>query len=63
MTEPAPLPDILTLEQAASYLQLCSKTVVKLATDKKLPARRLGREWRFSRAALLRFIDDGTASP
>lgn len=54
--------DILTLEQAAKYLQLCTKTVAQMATDKEIPAKRIRREWRFSRAALLRFID-GTASP
>lgn len=56
------LPDVLTLEQAAEYLQLCSKTVVKLATGGKIPAKRLGREWRFSRPALLRFIDGSASS-
>lgn len=62
MSTAEPVRDILTLEQAAEFLQLCSKTVAKLAAEKEIPARRIGREWRFTRTALLRFID-GTASP
>jgi excisionase family DNA binding protein len=62
MTDPAQPREILTLTQAAEFLQLSTKTVAQLATDKELPARRIGREWRFSRTTLLRFID-GAASP
>lgn len=61
MSKSTPPPDVLTLEQAAEFLQLCSKTVRRMAADEELPAKRIGREWRFSRAALLRYID-GTAS-
>lgn len=58
---PADVPDVLTLEQAAALLQLCTKTVRRMAVGNEIPSKRIRREWRFSRAALLRFID-GTAS-
>jgi excisionase family DNA binding protein len=49
--------EVLTLDQAASLLQLCSHTVSKLARKGDLPGRRIGREWRFVRSELLRWIN------
>ncbi|HEX3316494.1 MAG TPA: helix-turn-helix domain-containing protein [Solirubrobacteraceae bacterium] len=56
--EPAASTDreVLTVEQAAVLLQVDTETVRALARDGELPARKVGREWRFSRAALLRWV-------
>jgi excisionase family DNA binding protein len=35
------------------------KTVVRLAREGELPARKVGREWRFARAALLDHLAGG----
>jgi len=44
--------DILTLKQAAEYLQIAAKTLYKLARSGEVPARKIGNRWRFSRRAL-----------
>jgi excisionase family DNA binding protein len=49
-------PDVLTLEQLADLLQVDEKTVRTLAAKGELPGRRLGREWRFSRQAVLDWL-------
>lgn len=49
----APPPEILTASEAAELLRLNAQTVARLAQAGELPARRLGREWRFRRSELL----------
>jgi excisionase family DNA binding protein len=56
LATPAREPDVLTLEQLAELLQVDEKTVRKLATDGELPGRKIGREWRFSRQAVLGWL-------
>lgn len=57
---PEPAQDaILTLDQAAGLFDVSVKTFIKLLRDEDVPARKIGREWRFSREALLRWLGDG----
>src|SRR5918912_4315469 len=49
-------PDVLTLEQLAELLQVDVKTVRSLAVKGELPGRKLGRDWRFSRQAVLDWL-------
>ena len=53
---PAPLPDVLTPAQAAELLQVSEDEVVELAEAGKLPGRRIGERWRFSRPALIAWL-------
>ena len=53
---PAPAPDVLTPEQAAELLQVAEAEVVELAEEGKLPGRRIGDRWRFSRPALIAWL-------
>ena len=46
--------DILNLEQTAEFLGISEKTLIKLLREEHVPARKIGREWRFSREALVR---------
>jgi excisionase family DNA binding protein len=46
-------PEVLNAEQAAELLQLDEKTVIQLVEAGELPGRKLGKVWRFSRAALI----------
>jgi excisionase family DNA binding protein len=48
--------EILTVDEAAAFLKLHKKTVYKLALAKKIPARRIGQQWRFSRSRLEEFL-------
>lgn len=50
------LPEVLTTIQAAELLQLRPALVSILAHRGKIPARKLGKEWRFHRAQLVAFI-------
>ena len=53
---PNPAPEVLTLEQVAELLQLAPDAVAELATAGELPGRRIGDDWRFSRAAVLAWL-------
>jgi len=48
--------EILTAEEAGKYLKVSKPFVVKLAKDGKVPATKLGRSWRFTRASLDNWI-------
>ena len=39
--------EVLTLAEAAAYLRLAEKDLVRLVCEQGLPGRRLGHEWRF----------------
>lgn len=43
---------VLTAKEVAAYLRLDLATVYRLARAGKIPARRVGRVWRFCRGAL-----------
>lgn len=48
--------DILTVEEVAEYLKLAKKTVYKLASEKKIPAFRVGKFWRFKKTDIEEWI-------
>lgn len=50
------LPDVLTIEQAAELLQICVRTLRTIVRKNELPYRRVGRNLRFGRAALLQWL-------
>ena len=52
----APPADVLTLAAAAELLQATEADVAALAEAGELPGRRIGDEWRFARAAVLRWL-------
>jgi len=53
------LAEVLTAEQAAELMQVERDVLEALAEARQLPARRLGGQWRFSRAALLDWLAAG----
>ena len=52
----SPPPEVMNVEQAAAFLQVEEATVVELAEAGKLPGRKLGKDWRFSRAAVVAWL-------
>lgn len=44
--------DIMTLEEVATYLRLKPQTIYVWAQEKKIPAAKLGKEWRFRRSVV-----------
>lgn len=48
--------DVLDLRQAATLMRVSPQTVVRLAQAGQIPARRVGKEWRFNRVALMEWL-------
>jgi excisionase family DNA binding protein len=44
--------DIMTLEEVADYLRLKPQTIYTWAQEKKIPAAKLGKEWRFRKSLI-----------
>ena len=53
--------EILTIREVADLLKLHPKTVNKFAIAGKLPAYRIGRQWRFRKSEVLRALEKGDA--
>ena len=51
--------EILTIEEAAELLGVSVKTFNKVLHGQSIPARKIGREWKFSRQALIAWIGAG----
>src|SRR5271166_536958 len=45
-------PEVLTLEEAASYFRVPTDAVLRMIDAEGLPARRFGADWRFYKVAL-----------
>ncbi len=54
--QPYDPPEVMTAAQTAQLLQLADKVVIELAEAGKLPGRKVGDEWRFSRAAVIAWL-------
>jgi excisionase family DNA binding protein len=44
--------DVMTLSEVANYLRVHPSTMYRLLKGRELPAFKLGRDWRFSRAQI-----------
>ena len=57
-TTPTPMPDqeILNIDGAAAFLGVSVKTFSKVLREGDVPGRKVGREWKFSRQALIDWI-------
>ena len=56
--------EILTLSEAAALIRVSRKTLGELARSQRVPAKKVGREWRFLRSALEAWLagqDESTA--
>jgi excisionase family DNA binding protein len=54
--QPHDPPEVMNVEQTAELLQLDAKTVLELAEAGRLPGRKLGNAWRFSRTAVIAWL-------
>ena len=52
-------PDVMNVEEVADLLRVSNQTVYNLARSGKLPAAKVGREWRFKRDAILAVLNRG----
>lgn len=56
---PEPTREILNIEEAAELLGVSLKTFNKVLHSEDVPARKIGREWKFSRRALIEWVGSG----
>lgn len=49
--------EIMTIEEVAGYLKLKPQTIYTWAQNGKIPAAKLGKEWRFKRSVIDRWFD------
>ena len=47
---------VMTSVEAAEYLKMHVKTVCRLAKEKKIPAKKVGSEWRFLKSVLDKWL-------
>ncbi len=51
--------DILTIEEAADYLQIGKRSLYKLAKKGEIPGRKVLSRWRFEKKSLRRWVANG----
>ncbi len=54
---------LLTTEQVANYLKIDKFTVYRLVAQKRLPAFKVGNQWRFKRALLEAWLSKNISVP
>ena len=55
------MPDVLTTEQAAQYLQVSVETIKRHARRGELPGAKVGKAWRFRKIDLDDWLSRGGA--
>ena len=50
------LPEVLNLAEASRFLRLPPKAVERLVAEQGLPGRKIGKEWRFLRTGIERWL-------
>lgn len=49
--------DILTLKETAEYLRVSGQTVYNMIKDRRIKAYKVGREWRFFRSDIMKYLE------
>lgn len=49
---------IMTLEEVAEYLRVKPQTIYTWAQEKRIPAAKLGKEWRFRKSVVDKWFND-----
>ena len=51
--------EILTIEEAANYLQIGKRSIYKLVKDGKIPGKKVLNKWRFEKESLREWVSKG----
>ena len=51
--------EILTIEEAAAYLQIGKRSIYKLAKEGKIPGKKVLNKWRFEKESLRLWVSRG----
>ena len=49
---------VMTIEELSTYLKIPKSTLYKLVREGRVPSQKVGRHWRFRKAAIDRWLDD-----
>jgi excisionase family DNA binding protein len=52
--------EIMTVREVASYLHLSQATVYQMARTGQIPVARIGRNWRFTKDSIIKWISNST---
>ena len=55
---PKPVPEVMTIDDLLGYLQVSKSSLYKLSQEGRVPGQKVGRHWRFSKAAIDRWLED-----
>lgn len=53
---------VMTLEELAAYLKIPKSTLYKLVQEGRVPGQKLGKQWRFGKAVIDRWLDSEQSS-
>ena len=56
-------PPVMTIAEVAEYLRIPRGSVYKLAQRGRIPCQKVGRHWRFRKAALDLWLEESLARP
>jgi excisionase family DNA binding protein len=48
---------VLTIDELVEYLKIAKSTLYKLAQEGRIPAQKVGKHWRFRKAAIDRWLE------
>ncbi len=54
------MPELMTLEEVASYLRVTEKTIYRLVEKQKIPATRVGHQWRFDKSRIDQWLHNNS---
>ena len=54
--------ELLTVKEVAKYLKMCQITIYRLAKAGKIPAFKVGGDWRFKQSSIEKWIDENENS-
>ena len=55
-------PEVMTIEETSQYLRVPLSSLYKLAQARKIPCQKVGRHWRFRRAAIEQWLEQNPSN-
>lgn len=50
--------EVMTLREVSEFLKIGTTTIYTLARNKKIPSRKIGREWRFLKSEIVEWMKE-----
>ncbi|MCF1431076.1 MAG: helix-turn-helix domain-containing protein [Shewanella sp.] len=52
--------EVMTIEELAAYLKIPKSTLYKQVQEGKVPGQKIGKQWRFGKKAIDRWINESS---